>query len=155
MPEFSRRFLSLLVRAIIALGFLMPNPGCGKPAAIPKLVPVVGNVYLDGKPLAGGTVSFRPDAAKGNSVKHEPAGEIDDQGNYTLFTAGKEGAPPGWYKVAVVANEPPDAQSADPYAPGKSRIPAHYRNIATSDLIIEVVEKPDANAYDLPLKSKK
>ena len=107
----------------------------------PKLLPVVGKVTVDGQPVKAGTLSFRPDMAKGNSGKHEPYGEIDSAGNFRIFTNKKEGAPAGWYKVAIVAGEPVDVGNLS----GQARWFANpkYASIATSGLNIEVVEKAD------------
>src|SRR5438874_10922837 len=81
--------------------------GCGDSSG-PKLVPVAGRVTVSGQPVKAGTLSFRPDKSKGNHALHEPYGEIDAAGNYKLFTNRQEGAPAGWYRVAVMAAEPVD-----------------------------------------------
>jgi hypothetical protein len=128
-------FLAGLLGAFLA--------GCGQGAG---LVPVTGKVTLDGKPLGTGTVTFHPDAAKGNAAPHLAAGEIDGQGNYKLLSDGKEGVPPGWYKVTVTAQEPAD--SKNPYAPPQSIVNAKYRDVKTSNLSVEVVGNPSPGAYD-------
>jgi hypothetical protein len=120
--------------------------GCGDSSNVGKLVPVVGKVSVDGTLLKNGSVSFRPDKAKGNNSVHEPAGDIDEQGTYKLYTATREGAPPGWYKVLVNSAE------AGVYPPTKFYANAKYGDIDRSDLKIEVVEQPAAGAYDLKLK---
>lgn len=119
--------------------------GCRDDSGVGKTVPVVGVVSVDNKPVPAGSVSFRPDKAKGNESRHEPAGDIDAQGRYKLYTAGKEGAPPGWYKVAVISAEP------DAYPPKKLYAPPKYGDIATSGLSVEVVEGAPPGAYDLKL----
>jgi hypothetical protein len=113
-----------------------------------KLLPVEGTVLYEGKPLTVGSVSFRPDAARGNTSTYEPAGSIDDQGHYQLVTAGKPGAPPGWYKVTVTAEEL-DANNLS--APPKKLIPARYGMPTTTELALEVVDNPRPEAYDLKL----
>jgi hypothetical protein len=110
-------------------------------------------VTVNGKPLTTGSVSFRPDRAKGNTSKYEPAGEIDAQGNYKMYTPVKpstpqEGVPPGWYKVAVVSGEP------DAYPPRALFIHPRYVDVATSGLSLEVVEGAPPGAYDLKLSKK-
>jgi hypothetical protein len=69
-----------------------------------------------------------------------------------MFTNRKEGAPPGWYKVVVIAAEPlnPD----DPYTPGKSYIAVKYNAPQTTDLSLEVVASPKPGAYDLEMTNK-
>src|SRR5436190_19451411 len=44
----------------------------------PKQTPISGRVLLDGKPLPGGRVTFRPENSKFNSVSVE----LNEQGHY-------------------------------------------------------------------------
>lgn len=109
---------------------------------------VGGKVSVKGEVLRKGTVSFRPDSAKGNATQHHPTGEIDADGNYVLFTTGKKGAPPGWYRVLVFADGNPNP------APGKPSQWLHhpkYTTEKTTDIWLEVVEKPSPGGYDLSL----
>jgi len=124
--------------------------GCGKDSDIDKLLPVSGKVRYQAEPLTTGTVILVPDAAKGNTTKHEPRGPIDDQGNYRVTTAGRPGAPPGWYKVAVIATQPPNPNK--PYAVTGSLLPRKYGDASTSGLAIEIREEPADGDYDLVLK---
>jgi hypothetical protein len=114
-----------------------------------RIVPVKGQVTLDGKPLTTGSLVFKPDAAKGNQSKFEPASSIGADGSYSLFTKEKEGAPLGWYNVGIVAQEA--ANPADPYAAMKPLVPARYNDAETSGVSVEVVASPAAGAYDLKL----
>jgi hypothetical protein len=124
--------------------------GCGKESGGDQLVPVHGKVSYKSQPLMTGTVILVADSAKGNMTKHEPRGPIDDQGNFEVDTAGRPGAPPGWYKIAVIANKP--VNPSKPYAVTESLLPKKYGNAKTSELTFEVTEKPVAGAYDLLLK---
>jgi hypothetical protein len=142
--------LRLLV--LLVVGALFASVGCGAKAPTEKLVPVSGNITVNGKPLTVGTLSFRPIAEKGNTSPNEPGGTIDETGKYTIHTQGKEGAPPGWWKVIVSARDPIDPK--DPYKPTKSHIPDKYELPNKTDLQVEVVETPGANAYDLKLTGK-
>jgi len=121
--------------------------GCGSSAE--KLTPVAGNVTVDGAPLTSGSVTFHADAQKGNTTPHIPVGMVDSQGNYKLMSATKEGAPPGWYKVTVTAQQPIDPKN--PYAPPKHLIHQKFSDANTSGLSVEVVAHPSAGAYDLKL----
>jgi hypothetical protein len=114
-----------------------------------KLTPVEGKVTVSGTPLTTGSVTFHPDTAKGNSTPHIPVGMLDAQGNYKLTSATREGAPLGWYKVTVSAQEPIDPKN--PYAPPKHLINSKFSDVSTSGLEIEVVASPAAGAYDLKL----
>jgi hypothetical protein len=124
--------------------------GCGESVGGTRLVGVAGKARVDGSPLATGTLSFLPDASKGNTSKLAPGGAIKADGTYTLFTEGRKGAPVGWYKVIVIAAEPVDPNA--PYAPRRSFIDARYNTVETTDLRLEVTERPAPGAYDLDLK---
>lgn len=130
--------------AIIVLG------GCGKSSDIGKVVPVSGAVKVDDKPVTGGTLAFAPDAGKGNTSLHTAAAEIDGSGNYTLFTAGKSGAVPGWYRVSVTEKEEVDSTKPEV----KSKLNKKYSNSEKSGLSVQVVENAAAGAYDLKLTLK-
>ena len=135
----SHRFVvSAIVAAVVC--------GCGSSGAGP-LVPVAGKVTVDGKPLPAGSLIFKPEAAKGNASKFEPSGTIGGEGSYSLFTKEKPGAPIGWYKVGIVAQQ---ASANDPYVM-KSLVPERYNDADTSGLEIEVVANPVSGAYDLKL----
>jgi len=121
--------------------------GCGSSGE--RLTPVEGKVTLDGAPLTTGSVTFHPDAAKGNSTPHIPMGTVDAQGNYKLISAAKEGAPLGWYQVTVTAQAPIDPKN--PYAPPKHLIDPRFADTTSSGLQIEVVPSPPAGAYDIKL----
>lgn len=86
---------------------VMSLPGCGSdvkpPPDVGPTAPVTGTVEMDGKPLAGATVNFKPKAAKQHYGAH---GTTDAAGKYTLKTDignGKTtpGAPLGQYDVTV------------------------------------------------------
>jgi hypothetical protein len=131
--------------------------GCGDTSGVGKTFPVRGKVTLENQPLAAETavVLFKPDASKGNSSPWEPTANVDKDGNYSLSTNGKSGAPPGWYKVIVTATESGVASPKDPkrgHPHPRSLVPAQYGQAKTTDLVIEVVENPGLGAYDLKLK---
>jgi hypothetical protein len=148
------RGLPLLLFAFL-FGWLAS--GCGDDSGVGRTVAVAGRVTIDNTPLTAKStvVLFMPDASKGNTSPFEPTGTVDADGNYTLKTKGKNGAPPGWYKVVVTAHEGPLPQH--PQSPQKHRptvktlVPARYGQEKTSDLSIEVVENPMPGAYDLKL----
>jgi hypothetical protein len=119
--------------------------GCGA-AGGEKLTPVVGKVTVDGAPLGAGSVTFHPDAGKGNNTLHIPVGTLDAQGNYKLMSATNEGAPPGWYKVTISAQEPIDPKN--PYAPPKNIISPKFSDASTSGLAVQVMENAAPGAYD-------
>ncbi len=147
MATSSRLALGLLMLAGTTAGCSSSVPGIG------KLVPVSGRVTADGVPLTTGSLLFEPNAARGNTSPHQPVGEIDGEGRYRLVTQGHAGAPPGWYRVAVVSLEPVDPKN--PYAARRSFIDSRYGKTLTSGLEVEVVEAPQPGQYDLPLTKPK
>jgi len=146
---FSSRSARRCLIALCVCGSIWTLAGCGDSTGN-KLVPVVGMVTVDGKPLTTGTgnVSFRPE---GSASSQEPAGTIDEDGTYRLFTAGKEGAPPGRYRVLVIDVEPLDPKDPFPYGKRKSHVNEKYSNPKTSGLVVEVVPSAPPGTYDLKL----
>lgn len=134
-----------LATALVALSL-----GCGQESGGEQLFPVSGKVRYKGEPLTTGTVILVADPIKGNTTKHEPRGPIDDQGTFQVSTAGRLGAPRGWYKVAVIANKPASPDKL--YAVTGSLLPKKYGNANTSELAFEVTAKPADGAYDIVLK---
>jgi hypothetical protein len=129
--------------------------GCGDAGGLP-LFPVAGRITVDGQPLCAeqATVVFKPDKGRGNLTDHEPVGRVDPNGNFTLATAGKQGAPPGWYKVVVAAFEAPRNDRRLPGKPARGyRLLANrrYGDAETSGLKVEVVPNPVSGIYDLKL----
>ncbi len=134
---------------VFALVVIVPSlAGCGSDG--PKLVPVSGKVTIGDKPLSTGSVLFKPDGAKGNTSTRDIFGHIKEDGTYTLVTGKKEGAPLGWYKVAIQASEPVDPNNVR--AAPKSLVNKKYTKPETSGLSVEVVDSPAEGAYDLKLK---
>jgi hypothetical protein len=130
--------------------------GCGDASGVGTIYPVSGTITINGEPLMAETtmILFKPDASRGNRSPIEPAGALDGQGRYTLATAGKTGAPPGWYKVIVTATSAemsvsPGQRRARPRP--KSLVPARYGQVTSTQLTVEVVESPAPGAYDLKL----
>jgi hypothetical protein len=132
------------------LGLLLFASGCSHSAGEARLLPVTGRVTVAGNPLTTGTVSFLPDTSRGNTSGVAPGGEIQPDGSYTLFSAGRKGAPAGFYRVIVSAAEPVDPNN--PLAPRRSFVNVRYNSVETSNLQVEVTETPVPGAYDLPLK---
>jgi len=137
------------------------------------LYPVHGRVTLDGKPLAGKTVKFIPDAG----TPGQGAGATTNaEGRYTLLAArpgatkDRPGAPAGSYRVVVV--EPmfpvdlPVQRSDDPkpipavgppasWVRKKQDIPALYTSPDTTPLRVEVEKGGSAINLILETPAKK
>jgi len=128
---------------------VLPAVGCGESG--PLLAPVSGIAIVNGKPLPVGSVSFRPDVAKGNTSPHHPTGSIAADGKYELFTLGKSGAPPGHYKVLVFADaNAAGGGAAHPKPPAWLTDPKYTAEKST-DLRVEVVSSPELGRNDLKL----
>lgn len=121
-----------LALSILTLG------GCGESET---LYPVSGKVFCNVDPLTGGTVSFTPDATKGNTTKLVPGGKIGADGTYTLISGGRPGAPLGWYKVSIVTNAPGET-------PSTVKVPPRFADPNRSDLTVEVVANPEPDRYN-------
>lgn len=139
-----------------AIAFLS---GCGANPS-PGLIPVSGKVLVDDKAVQSGTVQFRADAQRGNTTMDIPLGVIRSDGSYELTTNERPGAPPGWYRVLIVGdnfkvtNPPPSSiwPKIPEGAVPKPLVNERYLYFNQTDLFVEVVESPEADAYVLKLK---
>ena len=125
--------------------------GCGGSSV--KLVPVKGKVTVGGQPVTSGQVSYLP-ATEGEGVNAKAAtgslpalGQIDSNGEYTLFTNGKEGAQPGKYKVTVTPSMVPTGGTTAPTTPYNSK----FSDTKNTPLSKEVSSGAAAGTYDLKL----
>jgi hypothetical protein len=120
--------------------------------------PVSGTVSVGNSPLAAqsATVMLKPNVAKGNTTKFEPAGSVDSSGKYVVYTQTRRGAPPGWYKVMVAAtgDAPAGKVSSKSRPIPKSVVSPKYGQVGTTPLEVEVVASPAAGAYDLKLDAR-
>lgn len=125
MPRLSPRIPCFLL-AITALA------GCGE-----KGEPVVvrGNALYRGQPLAGGTVTFCPNAERGSDGPLLQ-GTVQDDGTFRIMPAEGTKIRPGWYRIAIAPR--PGSQDIptpeNPY-PG---LPSIFRNPVLSGLEKEV-----------------
>lgn len=140
-PRTCRTQLSL----VLVLGSAALVGGCKGEGE--KLVPVAGLVTVSGKAVPNGTLTFYPDAAKGNTTQHQPTGTLDAAGKFEVFvTGGRKGAPVGWYRVVVYAVDDPQ-----PGKPNKYWVNQKYTDRGTTPLLIEVIANPEPGRYDLKL----
>ena len=94
--------------------------GCGGPAA---LSPAKGQVKWRGRPLAGGTIVFVPDAERGNRGPLAVSAVASD-GTFVMQTDGKPGCVPGWHRVTVLSRG--------------SGLPTRYRDPELSGQHVEI-----------------
>jgi hypothetical protein len=131
-------------RFFFLLGIALFVAGCADSTEVGPVVPVTGHVFIDGEPMPGGAVNFNPDLSKGNDLRFIPSGRIQPDGSYTANTGNKVGAPPGWYKVTILAN-----------LPGSPSVPVNvdprYTKADTTPFSVQVIDNPAADAYDLKM----
>ncbi len=118
------RYLLLGLCLILALG-------CNREP--PRQLRVHGKVYVNGRPLAGGTVVFIPDEKRGARGPMAFA-ELDADGGFDLATEIGPGAIVGWHLITVA----PSPDSTDLIAALE-----RYRHPDLSGLDYEVREGSD------------
>ena len=114
--------------------------GCGQSA---PLVPVTGTVKLDGKPVDGALVTFRPASGGLNAVG---TGTTNAQGEFTLRHVERgAGIPAGEYKVTL-STERSDREGAEIF-------PAKYHNPEETILTASVPE--GGKSFDFTAQSSR
>ena len=128
----------LVLLVVLTLAVL---PGCDSGQDLPDLGQVTGTITLDGKPLAGASVTFEPQSeAKGSS------GTTDETGKYELmFTMDAKGAVTGKHTVSIESM--PSAENMDEVV----EIPARY-NMETE--LTADVKAGENEGVDFDLTSK-
>ena len=119
--------------------------GCGVPA--PAIVPVSGQVTLNGQPLAQGCVCFASPDGYASSAPLQP------DGSFRLVSQYGKGIPPGRYRVTVV----PSAEEGlvrmtpetKPRNPATHVIPTKYRYAHSSGLTAAVDVRHRVFTFDL------
>ena len=119
----------------LACSLLAFSVGCGGSSDQPELGDVSGVVTLDGKPVVGVNVVFKPDMGRA------AAANTDAEGKYTLqYLDGVEGCKLGPNTVSF--DWPPGATNA-------VGIPAKYN----SDAAFKFDVKSGSNTFDLKMES--
>jgi hypothetical protein len=129
----------------LACGCAWLAAGCGSGPKLPSLVPVTGKVTIGGQPANGGQVALIPQAEGMLPQGVMATGIIDSAGSYKITTNGKDGAPPGQYKVAV---SPPTLP-----APGGKTAESMelYKRYSGKDTTLMIDVKASGGSYDLDL----
>jgi hypothetical protein len=106
--------------------------GCSK--ANDGLVPVTGQVVVDGKPAVGAAIVFHP--VDGGNGTH-PLGQVDSNGDFQLTTIRSgDGAAPGEYKVTLTwyVSAPRKKSLEGEESPARNLIPDRYARSETTPL---------------------
>ncbi len=120
--------------------------GAGCSGRYPATVPVHGTVRMDGKPLAGGRIDFRPEEGRLATAA------IDPEGRYALTTFRPgDGAVPGTHRVTVTFGR----ETKQPIEEGIEQpiewvVPQRYGDPATTPLRADVSPGNDRIDFDLP-----
>ncbi len=114
-----------------------------------RLVPVKGQVTVQGKPAGGAHLLFYPADGKSNPSE----ARSDPDGKFVVETVGKPGMAPGEYKVTISYLTNPDKTAYTP-KPGDldleqlrmqgkviESLPAKYSNLQMTELKIVVTEQ--------------
>ena len=128
--------------------------GCGKSEEKFVPVPVSGKVTHGKSVVPMGTITFNPDAGKGNTSVRAPQAQLQTDGTYKLTTftpnGEVEGAPPGWYKVTITEggmSDPAQMKAKMPY------IDSRYSSPQSTPFSVEIKEGAPAGAYDFKLQN--
>ncbi len=130
--------------AFAFLLFALLQIGCGGETK----VTVTGKVTSDDGPLAVGSVTFHPDASKGNTSTEMPSVEVDASGNYTLEASA------GAYKVTVFAEKPRAEEGEDAYAEPEYLVSQKFNAVDSTPLAVDVTAGASPGAYDLKVSSQ-
>jgi hypothetical protein len=117
-----------MVRRALGLSLLWATLGCS--ADGPEIVPVSGQVLLDGTPVTEGIVSFISPSGFGASAP------LQRDGRFQLTSQYGGGIPAEIYQVAIIPPPPPMTAAAmeGQAVAANSPIPEHYRDFAQSGL---------------------
>ena len=131
-PRWNALMRRAFPRILCCLPFLFPLTGCGGSG---EPVVVRGAALYRGQPLAGGTITFSPQAEKGFDGP-VLQGLIEDDGSFQLQPLEGSKIRAGWYRIAIAPR--PGSQDfptpENPY-PG---LPLQFRNPKLSGLEKEI-----------------
>lgn len=117
---------------LVAAALALLSSSCVKSENHKPVVPVKGQVLVDGKPAAGALVIFHPmNDTDPKAVR--PSAYVDEQGYFALTSyTNQDGAPEGDYAVTVVWPMP--NPEADDGAPGTDRLQGRYNSFRSTGL---------------------
>jgi len=117
------------------------------------IVPVSGQVTLDGEPLAGAVVGFEPIAQEGElEAGYGSYAKTDDDGRYSLRSLkNEEGAMIGQHRVSVSTVVGKEGPNGETIGLTRERVPSRYNN--DTQLVVEVPEG-GTDAANLELETR-
>lgn len=106
----------------------------------PKIVPVSGTVYMDGKPLANVDIAFQPiGSAENPNPGRGSTGRTDENGRFTLMIDGSiDGAVVARHRVCISSSQNtnfnPETGSSDGEVAQRELIPPEYNLKSTLEI---------------------
>ncbi|OWK43701.1 carboxypeptidase regulatory-like domain-containing protein [Fimbriiglobus ruber] len=140
-------------------GLVVVSAGCGSSEGGQALdmVPVSGNITVNGNPTGNVELTFWPQAdTKGQGG----AGSTDSTGRYEVASPqGKKGLPPGKYKVVASRRLNPDGSPPDPKTPpiesnARETLPSKYSDKLKTELFL-TISAGDKRSFDFSLQAPK
>jgi hypothetical protein len=104
-------------------------PGCSGATAAPsiELYPVSGEIFLDGEPATGVSITLIP---KGDTKGQSSFGVVEGDGTFRLkYVDGSDGCPAGSYSAIFMKMETPDGS---PIPEGKTAMDVGARDVIPS-----------------------
>ncbi len=144
------RFILILVLALV---------GCTRlpdaPEGMPTLTPCLATVHVDGKPMEGVSVLFRPNIAPGVDVPSWPAGgKTDTTGMTVMKTANYyAGVVPGDYVISFQKHAPEEFTADGMAKPTQSLLPEKYSSRLSKEMVTVTTEKKEY-VFDLETVAK-
>lgn len=121
------------------------------------LVPVSGNITIDGAVGGNALVTYIP---QGKTGGFGGSGTTDSTGRYVIAGArGEKGLPAGQYKVTVSRRLNPDGSPPDPNTPpiesnASETLPDRYTNPEKTQLIVNL-NADDKRSFDFAIQGAK
>ena len=136
---------------VTVIGLCLGGIGCSRKPPVGELASVSGQVTLDGRPLAGGCVTFVPELAETDGFRPGVT-QVNVRGEFEIGGAEKRprGLRPGRYKITVLAMQ---RNADDPNAPiAELALPEAYVDPQSTPLSADL--HPGNNQVDLRLATE-
>lgn len=139
---------NVAIHRVLIVVLCLGDIGCSHKPPVGELASVSGQVTLDGRPLAGGCVTFVPELAETDGFRPGVT-QVNTRGEFEIGGAAKRprGLRPGRYKVTVLAMQ---RNTGNPNAPiAELALPEAYVDPRSTPLSADL--HPGANRVALRL----
>lgn len=145
-----RRSLLLVVPGLVVLLFA----GCGEPKGGPRLkvVPIQGEVFVDGEPALEAFVHLHPKTdhimpREGQVIASK--GQVDASGKFVISTyIQADGAPPADYDITITWNEATGIMRNQ--WEGPDRLKGRYADVEKTEFHLTVPDRIEGEALVIP-----